>query len=174
MNMFFVEQMAMYSAYHRDPRNRATHFIGIPAIALSLLVVLAWLPLGPVNVALVFLAAVLVLYLWLDWGVAIPTIVFYALVYAIAEWIAGLDRTLAWALVIALFVGGWVFQLVGHVFEGRRPALVDNLFQALVAPMFLTAETMFALGLRRDLETEMEARWPKYRFGTGAAAAARQ
>jgi len=172
--MFFVEQMAMYSAYHHHPRNRATHFIGIPAIALSLLIVLVWLPLGPIDAALVFLLAVTVLYFWLDWRVAIPTAVFYAAVYAVAEWIADLDRVVAWSAVAALFVGGWVFQLVGHAFEGRRPALVDNLFQALVAPMFLTAETLFALGLRRDLETEMEARWPKYRFGTGAAAPASQ
>lgn len=174
MNTFFVEQMAMYSAYHRDPRNRATHFIGIPAIALSLLVMLAWLPMGPVNAAVLFLLVVALLYLWLDWRVAIPTIAFYVVVYVVAEWIAGLGRAVAWSAVAVLFIGGWVFQLAGHAFEGRRPALVDNLFQALVAPMFLTAETMFALGLRRDLETEMEARWPKYRFGTGNAAPARQ
>ena len=28
----FESQMAMYTSYHRDSRNRATHFIGIPAI----------------------------------------------------------------------------------------------------------------------------------------------
>ena len=45
MNPFFVEQMAMYSAYHRDARNRATHFIGIPAIVFSLFIPLSWVPL---------------------------------------------------------------------------------------------------------------------------------
>lgn len=174
MNMFFVEQMAMYSAYHRHPRNRATHFIGIPMIVLSLLVVLAWLPIGPVDAALAFLAAASLLYLWLDWRIAIPTVLVSALLFILAEWIAALDRVAAWSVVAALFVGGWVFQLVGHALEGRRPALLDNLFQALVAPMFLTAETMFALGLRRGLETEMEARWPKYRFGTATAQPAPQ
>lgn len=89
MNMFFVDQMAMYSAYHRNPRNRATHFIGIPAIVLSLLVVLSWLPVAAVDAALLFLLAVTVLYLWLDWRIAIPTAVFYAVVYAAAAWIAG-------------------------------------------------------------------------------------
>ena len=174
MNTFFIEQMAMYSAYHRHPRNRATHFIGIPMIVLSLLVMLAFVPVGPVNATLLFLIAVSLLYLWLDWRVAIPTIVISPALYVLAEWIAALDRVVAWAAVALLFVGGWIFQLVGHAFEGRRPALLDNLFQALVAPMFLTAETMFALGLRRGLESEMEARWPKYRFGTGDAAPARQ
>ena len=42
MNPFFIEQMAMYSAYHRDARNRATHFIGIPAIVLATTIAGRW------------------------------------------------------------------------------------------------------------------------------------
>ena len=56
------------------------------------------------------------------------------------------------------FVGGWVFQLVGHVFEGRRPALSDNLFQIFIAPIFLVAEVFFALGLKRDVRRKIEER----------------
>jgi uncharacterized membrane protein YGL010W len=41
-----------------------------------------------------------------------------------------------WIWFAVLFVGGWILQLVGHVFEGRKPALVDNLFQIFVAPIF--------------------------------------
>jgi uncharacterized membrane protein YGL010W len=57
--------------------------------------------------------------------------------------------TIGWIAFALAFVGGWVFQLVGHVFEGKRPALVDNLFQALIGPMFLMAEIFVWLGLRR-------------------------
>ena len=49
-----------------------------------------------------------------------------------------------------LFVGGWILQLVGHVFEGRKPALADNLFQIFVAPIFLCAELFFALRLQAE------------------------
>jgi uncharacterized membrane protein YGL010W len=38
---------------------------------------------------------------------------------------------------------------VGHAFEGRKPALADNLFQIFVAPIFLAAEVFFALGLKK-------------------------
>ena len=38
---FFARQLATYASYHRDARNRATHFIGIPAIVFSILVPLA-------------------------------------------------------------------------------------------------------------------------------------
>jgi uncharacterized membrane protein YGL010W len=62
-----------------------------------------------------------------------------------------------WLFGIA-FVVGWSFQLVGHVFEGRRPALVDNLLQALVAPLFILLEGLFALGLRRDVQQRVEDR----------------
>ena len=33
-----ARQLATDSSYHRDARNRATHFIGIPAIVVSILV----------------------------------------------------------------------------------------------------------------------------------------
>ncbi len=56
------------------------------------------------------------------------------------------------------FAGGWIFQLVGHVFEGRRPALADNLFQIFIAPIFLVAEAFFALGLKRELLKKIETK----------------
>ena len=54
------------------------------------------------------------------------------------------------------FVGGWIFQLVGHMWEGRRPALADNLFQAFIGPMFIMAEVLMALGLKQDLKATIE------------------
>jgi len=54
-----------------------------------------------------------------------------------------------------LFVGGWILQFLGHHYEGRRPALLDNIFQAFIGPMFLVAETMVLLGHRPDLANLM-------------------
>ena len=84
---------------------------------------------------------------------------------------AKLGSQTGWTVFAVTFVGGWIFQLVGHVFEGRRPALTDNLLQALVAPMFLAAETAFAMGLRRELHEALEARWPAYAAKVKVAAA---
>src|SRR5262249_21384898 len=49
---------------------------------------------------------------------------------------------------IGLFVVGWVLQFIGHYFEGRKPAFVDDLIGLLVGPLFIAAETAFMLGLR--------------------------
>jgi uncharacterized membrane protein YGL010W len=154
------QQMAVYSAYHRNPWNRLTHFVGVPAIIFSILIPMAWLrvPLGAIELtaAAVFVAAVLVYYYLLDVPLAIAMTAFIVPVVYCAEWVARMSWQTGLAVFLAAFIGGWALQLVGHVFEGRRPALADNLFQILVAPIFLIAETAFALGLRRNTQQAVE------------------
>jgi uncharacterized membrane protein YGL010W len=152
-------QMAVYAAYHRNRWNRLTHFIGVPAIVFAILIPMSWVPIGGgVTLAHLFLGAVLAYYFLLDVPLAIATAaVTCALCYA-ARLAAGSGFASGWIWFGAFFVGGWIFQLVGHAFEGRKPALADNLFQIFIAPIFLVAEVFFALGLKRDLRATVEAR----------------
>ena len=76
----------------------------------------------------------------------------------LAELVAARGAVQGWAWFGALFVGGWILQLLGHMFEGRKPALVDNLFQIFVAPIFLAAEVFFSLGFKSDLQGAVRAR----------------
>ncbi len=161
-NSFFVRQLASYAAVHRDPRNKATHFVGIPIIVFSLLLALAmWrIPVGASVVTGALVVGVLAVLGWiaLDIGVGLAMGVTMVPLWLAAEWLAaqfGVSGT--WIAFAVLFVGGWILQLLGHHYEGRRPALVDNIFQAFVGPMFLVAEAMVALGWRRDLHDAMAA-----------------
>ena len=56
------------------------------------------------------------------------------------------------------FVGSWIAQFAGHgVFEGRAPALLDNIFQAFfLAPLFVWLELLFALGYRPGLKNRVD------------------
>lgn len=172
MNPFFVEQMAMYSAYHRDPRNRLTHFFGIPAIVFAIFIPLSWARLFDlwngetvVTLAMVLWIVTGLFYLWLDRTIgAVMMLLSFVLLQA-AEWVALQGSTVGWIAFAGFFVGGWIFQLVGHGFEGRRPALADNALQALIGPLFLVAETFFALGQRQELHEAVEARWRHYSVG---------
>lgn len=164
---FFVEQMAMYASYHRDARNKATHFFGVPAIAFSLLIPLAMLPLGaigglPVSAATLFFVAVLLFWIVCDWKLGAATGLFFLPLLWLAEIIAAAEKPAAWIAFGFLFVGGWIVQLIGHAFEGRKPALLDNLLQIFIAPTFLMAEAAFRVGWRRDLREAVEARWHAY------------
>jgi uncharacterized membrane protein YGL010W len=95
----------------------------------------------------------------LDVGIGLAMGVLMVPMWLAAEWLArqlGVEGT--WIAFAVLFVGGWILQFLGHHYEGRRPALLDNLFQAFIGPMFLVAEIFVALGWRRDLHDAMAAR----------------
>ena len=148
----FRRQLASYAAVHRDARNKATHFVGIPVIVFSLLLLLAqW------HLALVVTIVAVLGWLALDLGVGLVMAVFMALAWYAAEALAAALGTPAavWTVFATLFVGGWILQFLGHHYEGKRPALIDNLFQAFIGPMFLVAEAMVVLGYRPDLARAM-------------------
>jgi uncharacterized membrane protein YGL010W len=157
-----AEQMSFYAAYHQDGRNKATHFIGVPAIMLSLFIPLAWLRIDfgafALTAAMVFGAVVLVYYFVLDVPLAIAMVIITSVLVFVGQKIADLGTVQGWTWFAILFIGGWIFQLVGHVFEGRKPALADNLFQIFVAPIFLAAEVFFALGYKPRLHREVQRR----------------
>jgi len=60
-----------------------------------------------------------------------------------------------WA--IGVHIVSWLAQFVGHgIFEGRAPALLDNLNQAVfLAPFFVWLEVLFALGYRPELKSRL-------------------
>lgn len=61
-----------------------------------------------------------------------------------------------WALGIHIF--SWLAQFVGHgIFEGRAPALLDNLVQAIfLAPFFVWLEILFFFGYRPELKARLD------------------
>ena len=71
--------IAEYGLSHQHPTNRWCHTIGIPMIALSVLL---------------FVAALVVPGLWM--------------------------------VALALFVVGWIFQFIGHAYEGKPPEFMKD------------------------------------------------
>ncbi|MGE8361697.1 DUF962 domain-containing protein [Pseudomonas sp.] len=151
-----TDHLAQYATYHRDRRNIATHFIGIPMIFLAVAVLLSrpgfeLLGLWVSPAALVALAAA-VFYFRLDLR--------FGLVMAVLLWLSvwtgaalAVQSTAQWLGVgLGLFVVGWIIQFVGHYYEGRKPAFVDDLSGLIVGPLFVVAELGFLLGLRREVE----------------------
>lgn len=160
-NDLFRRQLATYASVHRDWRNKATHFVGIPVIVFSLLLIFSlwrfeaggrdW----PISLPIATLA--ILAWMALDLGIGIVMAVVMAPAWYAAEALAGaLGSPSAVTVAFAvLFVGGWALQFLGHHYEGKRPALLDNIFQGFIGPMFLVAETMVVMGHRRDLASAM-------------------
>lgn len=163
-----IDQLAQYAAYHRDHRNIWTHFIGIPMIVLSIVTLLSREVLAAPSVgayvlyvtpALVVSALVSLYYLRLDLRYGLVMAALLALCCAAADTVAlGTSPALWLGVGIGLFVVGWIIQFVGHYYEGRKPAFVDDLIGLLIGPLFIVAEAGFLLGLRRDVHDAVVAR----------------
>jgi uncharacterized membrane protein YGL010W len=61
-------------------------------------------------------------------------------------------------IAIGVHIFSWLAQFVGHgIFEGRAPALLDNLVQAIfLAPLFVWLEILFAFGYRPELKARLD------------------
>jgi len=157
-----TDHLAQYAAYHRDRRNIVSHFIGIPMIVLAVAVLLsrpglevAGLWLSPATLT-ALAAGVFYLRLDLRFGLLMAALLWVCLWAGAA---LAVQSTLLWSSAgLALFVIGWIIQFIGHHYEGRKPAFVDDIMGLVVGPLFVVAEAAFLLGLRREVEQEVVER----------------
>jgi uncharacterized membrane protein YGL010W len=155
------QQLTNYAAYHRDRRNILTHFAGIPLIVLAVAILLSrpMLPLGllALSPTVLLVLAVSIYYLLLDRPLGLMMTVLMLGAACLGTQVAMLDTTawLAWG--IGLFVFGWVLQFIGHYYEGKKPAFVDDIMGLVIGPLFVVAEAAFLMGLRQPLQAEIEA-----------------
>jgi uncharacterized membrane protein YGL010W len=159
-----TDLMSQYAAYHRDRRNIATHFVGIPLIVFAVGALLAK-PVVEVGGAFALTPAALVWSLATLWymtrgnlalGVATSLVNLVLILAAAPLGHLAVGPWLAWSL--GAFVFGWALQFIGHYYEGRKPAFVDDLRGLLVGPMFVVGEALFALGWGKPLAAEIESR----------------
>ncbi len=133
-----TELFREYGSYHSDQRNRVCHAIGIPLIVLGIMGLAHLVSLGPVDLAVVAAIAVLIYYAAIDLRGALLSTIVFAILYAIAI-------RLPWQFSLGAFVLGWVFQLVGHRFEGSKPKFLENLVYLLIGPLYIFEETFDAV-----------------------------
>ena len=157
-----VDHLSQYAAYHRDPRNIASHFMGIPLIFVAVAVLLSrpgW-PVGAVLVSPALLVAVASawFYLRLELRLGVLMTVLLGLAVWLGQVLAAQSTSVWLGSGLGMFVVGWVIQFVGHYYEGRKPAFVDDLTGLIVGPLFVVVEAGFLLGLRGELKRAIEER----------------
>lgn len=165
------QQLSNYALYHRDRRNINTHFFGIPLIVLAVIYLL-YIPVGEwfgiqAMVAHIAIIAVTMYYLALSplFGLLmfIALTLLEALVDASSAFIV--QEIPGGLLTIggSAFIVGWVLQFIGHYYEGKKPAFVDDLMGLVIGPLFVMVELLFKFGLFKDLENQIIAIAGEYR-----------
>jgi uncharacterized membrane protein YGL010W len=157
-----TDHLSQYAAYHRDPRNIVTHFVGIPLIVIAVAVLLSrpgWL-LGGIwlSPATLVAGASVIFYLRLDRQFGL----LMGLLLGLCLWAGAIlaqQATMVWLSAgVGLFVLGWIIQFVGHYYEGRKPAFIDDVSGLIIGPLFVVAELAFMAGMRKPLQHAIEER----------------
>ena len=155
------QQITQYAAYHRDRRNIATHFVGVPMIVISVVLALVPWTIFGVNAALIVVTAAAIYYLILDLALGTAMLVFlFFFCYLASVYINARvgHAGVVMGMAAFLFIVGWVIQFVGHKFEGMKPAFTDDLMGLVIGPLFIMTEVFFMLGLKKTLKKYVEAR----------------
>lgn len=136
-----VDQLiAHYGLSHQNPGNELIHFIAIPLIMLSLVGML--FALHP-YVAYAFIAASMVYYARLSVVFLVTMLVWSALTVAVVLMMG----TNVLPLSVAIFVGAWILQFIGHKMEGKKPSFFEDIQYLWVGPLFVLSKLFGKLGL---------------------------
>ncbi|MDB5964963.1 MAG: hypothetical protein JWQ72_1463 [Polaromonas sp.] len=137
-----VDQLlAHYGQSHQHPGNELIHFIANPLIMLSLVGML--FALHPVA-AYAFVAASMVYYARLSWVFLLAMVLWSAITFALVFAMGA--RVLP--LSVAIFVGAWILQFIGHRMEGKKPSFFEDIQFLWVGPLFVLSRLFLKLGLR--------------------------
>ncbi|WP_115719466.1 Mpo1 family 2-hydroxy fatty acid dioxygenase [Gallaecimonas mangrovi] len=152
-----TEHLSQYAGYHRDRRNIRTHLIGIPLIVIAIATLLARPHWGAISPALIVAVGCCLFYVRLNWRLGLVMTALLLLACALGWQLALLSTPLWLGWGVGLFVVGWLFQFVGHYFEGKKPAFIDDVTGLIIGPLFVVAELGFYLGCLKKLKNDIES-----------------
>ncbi|MEO8346346.1 MAG: Mpo1-like protein [Betaproteobacteria bacterium] len=134
------ELFARYGESHRNPRNKAIHWICVPLIVWSVLAALwAWSPVA----AYVGIGLALAYYAWLSPVIAVGMLAVIALmIYPLT-----LIQSHVVAVAAVVFVLAWIGQFIGHQIEGKKPSFFEDIHFLLVGPAWLLGFVYRRLGI---------------------------
>ncbi|KAF2724439.1 DUF962-domain-containing protein [Polychaeton citri CBS 116435] len=169
MALNLEKQLLFYGSYHHDPINVGIHVTCVPMILMTAflfgtntpsLPLPPWasveaLPANLGTIACLLYATLYILMEPVAGGILAPLLLGGT---AYANHLTSTYGMTANYWALGLHVASWIAQFVGHgVFEGRAPALLDNLVQAFfLAPFFVWLEVLFTLGYRPELKSRLE------------------
>lgn len=124
-----------YDRDHQHPLNQKIHLIAVPIIVFAILGMANRVRLTEeTSLGFALWAAASIFYL-----VSLPEswLRKFAFVFVLLVLLV-LSQMFSLWIHVALFVGGWIFQFIGHgKYEKRSPAFLRNLVQLLVGPYWV-------------------------------------
>ncbi|KAK2741905.1 hypothetical protein FQN57_005464 [Myotisia sp. PD_48] len=170
MALNLEKQILFYGSYHNNPVNVIIHVVCVPVIMGCILLLGAstgslfdvpnflvdkYITANPATIAALIYSTLYILMEPVAGALLAPLLISASAFVTYLNSAYGITA-IYWSLAVQAVA--WIAQFVGHgVFEGRAPALLDNLVQALfLAPFFVWLEILFFLGYRPELKSRID------------------
>lgn len=162
-----------YGRYHYNKLNIFIHIIFVPIISCTLFGMTRYVSKvylnTDFNIGTIIPILLTPLYLYVDFFLGLFTSIQYLLLDHYMQYISfGFNSVSDIQVIILIHLLAWIFQFIGHgAFEGRKPALMDNLLLTLNAPIFVNIEIFYFLfGYKKNeiLETKGYIEYDIYTF----------
>ena len=138
-----------YGESHQNAVNKAIHWVCVPLIMLSLIALLAELPLPGILLPLfpegvsayahwgaLLLLGALLYYLSLSLSLSLGMLGLSCALLLFAEGLSALPLP-RWQSALGIFIAAWVGQFIGHHIEGKKPSFLEDIQFLLIGPLWL-------------------------------------
>lgn len=153
-----AHSIAIYREDHRHPINKVMHFIGTPAVLLSIIIFSSWIHITMPNVFNIslswFVALALAIY-YFQLDVMFAVIISALLLPSTALINLMSNSWISYFIFGLLFMAGWILQAIGHLIENSKPSFLTQPHMLLIAPLYLLSEVVFSRGYRLDLQQQI-------------------
>ena len=138
-----------YGESHQNPTNKTIHWICIPLIFWSIIGLLACIPHDYLQIAnvgwalpymhwgSVVIALGLLFYIRLSWQLFLGMALFSSAVLLSIKSLMTLGTNALLFTSVAVFVGAWIGQFIGHNIEGKKPSFFKDLQFLMIGPAWL-------------------------------------
>lgn len=144
-----------YSVCHQNPTNKLIHWFCVPLIVWSLMALLWYIPIPfpisdtavPVNGATLAISLITIYYATLSPKLALAVLLLTSAMLWLGLLISRTFDLPLWVMALSVFIIAWVGQFIGHHYEGKKPALFDDLRFLLIGPLWCMAHWFKKLGI---------------------------
>ncbi|MGQ7273596.1 Mpo1 family 2-hydroxy fatty acid dioxygenase [Marinobacter sp. V034] len=146
---------AEYGESHRNPTNKAIHWIAVPVIFISVIGLIWSIPTPAafdrvpyLNWGTLGLAIATLWYIRLSLPLGIGMAIFSIIAASLVAAFESTGLMPVWGMSLILFVVMWVLQFIGHHIEGKKPSFFKDLQFLLIGPAWLMGFIYRSLGIR--------------------------
>lgn len=129
------QYLAQYAESHQNSTNKKIHFICVPLIMWTVLMLLdlVVLPLGTLAYILVILSFIFYHVIKTPILDSVLMIILSLAMIFTARFLNDYRLMVA----VSVFVAAWIGQFIGHKIEGKKPSFFQDLLFLLIGPMWI-------------------------------------